>query len=258
MGIKKENVAIAVVEPPKTGALAVANDADFKDKRGKEDLDQSDLTLPRLAICQNTSPEKDRDDGKFIEGLEEGDLFNTLTQQNYGRGPLEFAVIRVDKRALEFEKDAEGKPTKVIKNFNVPWDDPRNDFSDGPNGQRLKPVATRFYDYIVFLPATFEPAVLSMSNTKIKVAKRLNSLLALRHGAAWKGLFKVSSVKEEKNGKKFFNYKVDPAGPSPDNVVEQAQGNYETYSKRTVTVDRETVHDDVAEGTVVEGENIPF
>lgn len=221
---------------PKGNALAVAESA-AGDVRGKEGIDQGDLILPRLALCQALSPEKDADDAKYIDGLKEGDLFNTLTGTVYGRGPVTVAIIRLDKRALEFEKGPDGKPTKRILDFNVPWNDARCEFTDGANG-RQKPEATRFYDFLALSAETLEPVVLSMSNTKIKAAKRLNSLLAIRPGAAWAGLFKVSSVREEKDGNKYFNYKIDPAGPTPADVQAIAETLYTQFATKNVAVDR--------------------
>lgn len=237
MANKKNDTALATLSP-QAGALAVAEDIDKTDLRGKEALDRDDLVLPRLAICQSTSPEKDRDDAKFIEGLQEGDLFNTLTQTNYGRGPIDVVIIRGPlKRAVEFERGPDGKPTKKIVDFNVPWNDPRCEFTDGSNGTRQKPIATRFYEYLVYVPKTAEVALLSMSNTKIKVAKNLNSLLSYRPGAAWAGLYKVAAIKEEGGGNKWFNYKINPAGPTPPQVIADAAALFKQFEGQTLRSD---------------------
>lgn len=59
----------------------------LKDVTGHEGLEhvrQTDLVLPQVKFCQSLSPEKTRSDSKYIQGLEEGQLFNNLTQENYG------------------------------------------------------------------------------------------------------------------------------------------------------------------------------
>lgn len=250
---QEESTAVATVAEPTPNALmAVAEGADVKDTRGKEAITKDDITLPRIQICQNNSPEKDEDDPKFIEDLSEGDLFNTLTQQIYGRGPITFAIIRLDKRAMQFKIGPDGKRTKEIVDYNVAWDDPRCEFTTGEDGStRVKPVATRFYDYLVFLPDTMEAAVISMSNTKFPIGKKLNSLMALRPGAAWKGLYTLGVAKEEKNGNKYFNFVVKLAGATPQSVVDAAESLFTTFQSVNVRVHDEGADPD-AEGDATE------
>jgi hypothetical protein len=246
---------LAVVPEAQT-ALAVATGFDASDARGKSNITQEDVTLPRLAICQAMSPEKNDDDAKYIEDLKEGDLFNSLTGTIYGKGPIEVIVIDLKKRALEFEKDpVTGKQTKKILDFNVPWRDPRCEFTEGPAG-RVPPVATRFYDFIALVPSTLEPVVLSMSRTKIPVAKRLNSLLSLRPGAAWAGMFRVSASREEKNGNKYFNYKIQPAGPTPAGLLPICESMYQQFEHTTVKVEG-AEPDDTATAPPTD-DNVPF
>lgn len=249
----EETTALATVEGNR-GALAVAEGIDASDARGKGNITKEDTVLPRLAICQALSPEKDEDDAKFIDGIKEGDLFNSLTQTLYGRNPVQVAIIDVKKRAIEFEKGPDGKPTKNIIDWNVPWDDPRCEFTDGPNGTRIPPIATRFYDFIAYIPETMEPVVLSMSKTKIPKAKALNGLLGMRPGPAWAGLFKVTTAREEKNGNKYFNYKIQPAGPTPADVLPIAESLYKQFENAVVKVDQgtEVEHDAAA------GDKVPF
>jgi hypothetical protein len=236
-----------------TSALAVADGIDTSDVRGKENISREDVTLPRLAICQALSPEKDADNAaKYIAGLSEGDLFNSLLQTNYKRGPVTVALINLQKRAIEFERGPDGKPTKNIVDWNVRWDDPRCEFTEGPNKSRIPPVATRFYDYVAIIVETGEPVVISMSKTKVPVAKRLNSLIGCRPGALWAGLYTISSAREEKNGNKFFNYAVQPAGKTPPEIVTQAEALYEQFKGKTVVTDAEP--DDAASS----GDGIPF
>jgi hypothetical protein len=236
-----------------SSALAVAENVDTSDVRGKDNIDSGDVTLPRLAICQALSPEKDRDDAaKYIEGLEEGDLFNSLFQTNYKRGPVTVALVTLRKRALEFERGADGKATKNIIDWNVPWNDARCEFTAGPNGSRIQPQATRFYDYIAIVVETGEQVILSMSKTKIPVAKKLNSFIGLRPGPVWAGLYKITSAREEKGGNKYFNYAVQPAGPTPAELQETCSRLYEQFQGKNI------VTDEVESESVKNDDGIPF
>lgn len=243
-------------------AMAVADGADKNDNRGKEEITKDDVTLPMIKLCQNNSPEKDEDDPKHLEDLEEGDLFNNVTQQIYGRGPLTFAIIRLNKRAMQFKIGPDGKRTKEIVDYDVPWDDERCEFTSDANNNRVKPIATRFYDYLVFLPDTWEAAILSMSNTKFPVGKKLNSMMALRPGAAWLGLYQLGVAKEEKNGNKYFNYTVKMAGKATPEMIAQAESIYNSFAGVAVKGHEEAVDDDPdAPGDAqepVDGKKTPF
>lgn len=237
-------------------AMQVADGVDAKDVRGKEGLDTSDVTLPRISICQNNSPEKDEDDAKYIAGLKEGDLFNTLTQDIYGGKDslLEFVVIRPMKRAMEFDED------RNIIDYDVPWDDPRCEFRT-VDGKRLKPLATRFYDYVVYLPQFGDTALLSFSNTKIKAAKKLNSLIALRPGPSWAGRYALGVVKEENDQGKFFNVTITPKGKTDAETMAEADRLYEQFRGKTVKSDAVDPDADGAEkepSTRRNADGVPF
>lgn len=49
--------------------------------RGLENVTNDDITIPRLAIVQAGSPQRKKKDEKYIEGAEEGNIFNTVTNQ---------------------------------------------------------------------------------------------------------------------------------------------------------------------------------
>src|SRR5436189_4479967 len=110
-----------------TTALAVNGTADVTDRRGKENLDSQDLVLGRLAIAQKTRPQVDPSKSDYIDGVKIYDIFHSLSGANFGRGPVEFVVLGSRKKAIQF--DAESK----VVDFDVPLDDPRCQFTDGPN-----------------------------------------------------------------------------------------------------------------------------
>ena len=51
--------------------------------RGLENVTNDDITIPRLAIIQAGSPQRKKKDEKYLEGAEEGNIFNTVTNQLY-------------------------------------------------------------------------------------------------------------------------------------------------------------------------------
>ena len=163
-------------------ALAVSSKVDRNDARGTENIGADDITLPRLAVAQKTSPQLEPDKNDYIDGLRLFEMYNSLTGERYGNGPVEIVVVRLDKKGMQFDKD------NNVVDFDVPLDDSRLKFTTGPNGERIKPVATLFYNFIVLIGDEAEPAVFSLKGTGVKTAKKLNSLIQIRR-RLYSGLF---------------------------------------------------------------------
>jgi hypothetical protein len=220
-------------------ALAVAAGSDRDDRRGKENIDTTRLVLPRIAGAQKTSPEVDPSSDKYIDGLKLYEMFNTLTGDVYGNGPVKFAVIRkLPFKAMEFDSN------NNVVDFDVRPGDPRLNFTTGPDGKtRVRPVATEFREYLVVLE-TGDIAALSFKSTQNKVADKLDSFLNFRPGAAWAGLYSLTS-----KGKTFAKgaatqFSVMPAGPTPAEVMKLAQDVYDNTKNRALEVDNKTAKDD--------------
>jgi len=221
------------------------------DARGTEHITKDDLQMPRIGLAQPLSPQMVESSSKYIAGLKQGEMFNSLTGQNYGKGPIYFTVVRADRpRGVEFFPLEEGGG---IKDLNVPLNDPRLMF--GPRGE--KPTAVKFYDFIALRvdPATeaFEPVALSLKGSAVSVAKALNSLMKFRGGPSFAGLYELTSRMEtSKKGFTYAVYIVKNAGVTlkgglpgwvNETLYEQAQAFYESMRDRQVVIDREESED---------------
>jgi hypothetical protein len=172
--------------------------------RGKEEIDGEDTYLPRLTVAQSTSPQTKKRDASYIDGLEEGMLFNSLTGEIYPDG-VTFAVVKMAKRAAIF--DGAGK---VVEHCD--WDDPRVVYpEDAPEG--FKPEGARIYDFFVVRVVDGEPVErlgLSFKKTAFKAGKRLKSLLHVAPGDSWDVLYTIKAVGASNAD---FNYFVPAVNP---------------------------------------------
>mgnify|MGYP003654906449 FL=1 len=76
-----------VKKPASNGSLVGNINADLILKnagKGLQNVTNDDITIPRLAIVQSGSPQRKKKDEKYIEGAEEGMIFNTVTNTLYG------------------------------------------------------------------------------------------------------------------------------------------------------------------------------
>jgi len=227
-----------IVKTEPAGLLAVPDFMKGDAGRGLEHLKKDDLQIPRLSLAQGLSPQLVESDAKYVDGLRLGDMYNSITGQVYGKGPLTFAVVRADPpRAIEFYPLESGGG---IKDRDVPLTDPRVSF--GKDGE--KPVATKFYDYVAVLLPSREWIGLSFKSSSLKTARILNTLMKLRSGMPmFGGLYVISSVAQKKaigaSVVTYYNFDVKNAG----NITDEAEYNfvkglYESISDRVVVVDK--------------------
>ncbi len=143
MTTKKD--ALAVTRP---GPMAIFDPGlAAGDEAGMEQITSQDVKLPFLAVAQKTSKVLDKTEGKYIEGLEFGQMYNSESSEIYGEGPLEFLPVRMGKRARLKEENG-------VLGDAIAWDDPRC-IPPWEPGSRAKTVedceGVRIYDWAVIL-----------------------------------------------------------------------------------------------------------
>lgn len=155
------------------------------DTTGTDGITADELRLPRLSIAQGLSAQITPGDASYIDGLKLFDLFNDLTGEVYGKGPLTFVCVKRVVRRIEFVPRAEGGG---IVDMDVPPNDARMQWTQDDNGNRLPPRATRFVEFVVLLvkPGSTvpEPIVLSIKDTNKwnrQASERLTGFIKLPH-----------------------------------------------------------------------------
>lgn len=196
--------------------------------------------MPRLALAQGLTPQV----AEQKEGFSVGVLFNSVNEKIYGKGPIYFTIIRADKpRFIQFRPREDGGG---IIDMDVPANDPRTQW--GPNG--VKPVATKFYDYIVaMLPFSEDPMdniiALSLKSTGIKVAKQLNTLMKFRQGPIFESVYELTTGVEKNTKGTYAVYKVRNAGYLTDaGMKEMCESLYESLRDRSIEIDRDVAGTD--------------
>lgn len=241
------------LEKPGTTALAQA-----PDRRGLEGITNEDVELPRLSIAQGMTPQVAEGREGFVTGV----MFNSTTEEVYGKGPLEFCVIRRDNpRWIEFFPREQGGG---VKDFNVPANDPRTKYRLDANGRTLPPLATKFYDYIIMLlPIGDDPferiMSLSFKATALRTARQFNMLLMARP-PLFSGKYKITSVTKKNQKGTWAGSIIQNAGPLDDKTKALAEQFYETFKLADVSFVRDDVPDDgdEAPASASRDEETPF
>lgn len=231
----------------KTDALATQNATGAQLERpafirsgmqGTEHITKQDIQLPRLALAQGMTPQV----MASKEGFSVGVLFNSLTEEIYGKGPINFFIVRADKpRFIEFYPRESGGG---VKDMDVPADDPRTRFTTGEGGKSIKPLATKFYDFFICrLPIAGDPMEqlisLSFKSTGLKAARQLNTLIKLRNASIYAGIYELTTAVTTNPKGTFAIYQVKNAGwHATEAQLQLAEQLYQSMAALSVVVDR--------------------
>jgi len=176
--VKKETSQLIV---PESLANRFAEDAGA----GQAGVSMEHLALPFIRMIQNGSPERKKTNAKFIEGSEEGDIFNTVTRELFKQDKGIFVVPCAFEFAhLEFVPMDEGggfvgklEPNDpVIRSANR--DENNKDIL--PSGNELVKVAQHYVYVVDQDTGAYQQAILGMQSTSLKVSRGWNTQIKMQ------------------------------------------------------------------------------
>ena len=208
----KKATSSEALETTKPAALAVPAFMQGSTGAGTEQIGREDMTLPRLAIAQSNSPAAKKSSPERIEGLEEGQLYNTLTREIVGEA-VDVIPILYFPGYIKFAGEGETGVKGIRSNAdNIP----PAELEFGEAGE--KPIWTKLFNFLCLIPARGEIVIVSMKSTGARVAKQWNRWMSLKlrkeDGTFWQPdafsfRYTVSTVAEHKNTFDYFNFEVD-------------------------------------------------
>lgn len=245
MAKKNEAITKRTEEPQRLTRIAPAQPAE-----GFENVDRSDLLVPRLGICQAMSPERSKKNAdKYIEGLKEGELFHNLKKERLGTR-LRVAVVHFYKSRVKYTGDiGEGIDCRaldgkhgVASNEDVKAQIPQNGdcmtcrFSLWQGDE--PPACTAYYNFVIVsmpekgFPSIDDMLVMSFKSTGVGAAKQWISRMKFmtdeqgRPLPIFGGVHELS-VREQSNDKHtWFQFHVEPSGRATPEQREYARALY--------------------------------
>lgn len=239
-------VAVQHATPP----AVVPDDLRQSAGLGTEKIGTDDVRPAQLKLCQAGTPQRKTDDPKQIAGLNELDFFNELSGSNYGRSVQIVVINMLGHRNVEFKPGELG----TVLDRDVPDNDPRAQWPVDEHGHsllddkgnKLKPAATKYFNYLVWVPSTAEIVVLSISSTQIPVAIKLNGMLKLPlkiNGAiigqppSWARTFELSSFMDKDGEFSWGAMNLKIVGVTDQSTRELCASLYESYAKKKIDID---------------------
>lgn len=228
-------------EIAKTGNTAVALSDDRPDfakagNRGSEDVTANEMVIPRLGLLQALSPEVNKRNPEYIEGAEQGIIFNTVTQELYGEKVTFIPVIFRREFCVWRDRNAGGGfrgafPTEA---------EAEKVINEQENPEQYEAMETHQHFGLVVSPVdgSLSEVVLSLSRSKLKVSRRINTLVQLHGADRWAKAMTLSSFGDKSDKGEFYNFSVDVSGWVSAEMFQAGEKLYEIIKAGKADVDR--------------------
>jgi hypothetical protein len=218
---KKKSTAIAKKESIAVVKGGVSETRpDFVPETKNEQMDRDELLIPRVDVAQALSPQIVEGNEGYIEGLKQGDLFNTATGTVYGK-TLRFVSVHYQKEFLVFKDRLLGGGFRGT--YDTEQDALRAIEELKEEGLEVVLSLSNLI-FIVDKDGLYrEMAFLSATKTKLKAARKLNTHCQMVKAPRYASVFELTSVKDESPKGAFYNFSIRSLGWLADrDTFEQA------------------------------------
>lgn len=194
---------------------------------GNENVSSNDMTVPRLDVLQQLSPQLDPTNPKFIEGAKVGQIFDSLSGDLFEH--VFVMNLRYEVRFQIFKKRDFGGGFEG--SFNSEAEALAHLDSNSLTRAQYDVVETAIHTCLMLDEngALKQPVLLYMSGSKMKVSKEWNSNILLKDPRAdrFASVWTLSSTPEKnKRGQSYFNFKVDFAGWAGEDLYAEGKKSY--------------------------------
>ena len=191
------------------GIVQAANVPAFLNKgavRGSEHVTQEDLVIPRLELVQSLSPCRKKTDQMYIEGAEEGMMFNSVTRELYGSDVI-VVPVAFRKEYLLWKDRKKGGGFKGAFPTIEAAQNAREALEDGDDVE-MSDTAQHFC-LLVHPDNRIEEIVMSLAKSKLKTSRLWNSLIRIAEVDSFAKSYKVSGVEQTNaNGDNFYGFNI--------------------------------------------------
>lgn len=202
--------------------------------RGSEEVTAKDIILPRIDVLQALSPQIKKSDSAYIEGAEQGCIFNTVSQELYGDSIL-FVPVKFTREFIVWQDRKAGGGFRG--SFPTAEEAERMRIAmDNPDGHEVVETHVHFI-LLVHDDGRLEEAVLSLAKSKRKVSRKLNSLVQMIPGDRFSRMYKLKAVEVDGPKGEYWSFEVAGVGYVSKEVWQRGQQTYEAVSRGERGVD---------------------
>lgn len=232
------------VAPVREGKHLVKSTGKKLAGRGFENLEMSDVLLPRVKLLQNGSPEV-----AIAKTAKAGEIIIGLSGENFGsKGVLITPIMHFRSRIKWVPKDDGGGIDCSSPDAKAPRDTKYAQtcssctHKDWNNDEKKKkdqqPHCTLYENFLVLINDSENPVIIPMEKTKAKVAKKLWSMGALKGNQdMWNFQYKLGVVEEvSSNDEAYWNYTASDSGKkTSEDVRKKCEQLWESMASKTIS-----------------------
>ena len=204
--------------------------------RGAENVTTDDMIIPRIELIQALSPARKKNDPGYIEGADEGMLYNNVTRELYGEAVTVIPVYYTKQYLVWKDRKSGGGGSNGFRGAFASEQLARDAIAAlGEEGLEVSDTAQHFV--LVRTGEGWQEAVISMAKSKMKVSKRWNSLIRMSNTDSFSRAYKLHAVVETNaRNESYHNFGISPLGFVQKDVYERAEKLYETIRSGAVKV----------------------
>ena len=233
------------VNEEKTVALFSEERPDFigAGGRGSEGVTTDDMSLPRLSIIQDLSPQRKKSEDAYIDGAEEGMLFNTASNTLFPDGNV--TVIPCFFRAEHVvwkDRTKGGGFGGAFKDESAAqdWIDNQEDADDYAISYTHQHFCIMVYPDHTEETPHLEDVVISMSRSQLKPSRKWNTQVQQSPGDRFSRAYRLSVVSDRSPKGDFYNWSVKQLGYVSEPLFKKAEMTYEAVKAGQKDVSRDT------------------
>ena len=238
---KKTSRSKAVAAKP---ATEVAPDyINTESNRGSEGVGVEDLIIPRLNLAQDLSPEVKKSKDEYIDGLEPGQFFNSVTREIYGSEVRLVPAMYRKEFLLFIPRNSGGGFRGSFPTHDAAVAE-MNRLEDEA-GEHPELIDAGVH-YCLIGPANGEAMTeiaVSMTKSKQKVSRNWNTQIKMLGGDRFARGYVARAVEDESVKGEYWNLMVTTAGWASKMEYSKGEKLYNDIKKGLVTV----AHDDGTE-----------
>jgi len=189
-------------------------------------FDSSEMQIPFIRVLQALSPQLNKKKPEYIEGAASGDMFNTVTNQHWaGEDGVVVIPCFQTTKYLEFipREQGGGFRGEIAANDPILTRTSRDGSKEIlPTGNELV-KSDQHYCLVVEEDGSFQPVVIDMKSTQLKVSRRWKTQIAMqkiKHPKSgqmitppvYATMWKLTTTEESNDRGDWSNYQIEKVG----------------------------------------------
>ena len=210
--------------------------------RGSEGVSTNDMSLPRLSIIQDLSPQRKKAEDAYIDGAEEGMIFNTASNHLFPTGKVVVipCFFRAEYVAWKDRKKGGGfGGAFASEDLAQDWISTQEDAADWDVSYTNQHFCIMVHPDHTEDKPHLEDVVISMAKSQLKPSRKWNTMVQQAGGDRFSRAYQLSVVQDRSPKGEFYNWSVKQLGYVPEHLFKKAEATYEAVKAGQKDVSRD-------------------